>query len=142
MSDETRNKYYSDIDDKTELGTKAAEKAGTGSAIEAETVVNTDVALAAFPVVPPALISDLTRACLRIKANTLRYEYILTAAATKNDAICNTFINFRKGVAKLVNMQPVDSVYTTVTYQIVGTLRTKDNDMHAVANTTAWGLVI
>ena len=33
MSDETREKHYSDINDKTELGTKAAETAGTGSAI-------------------------------------------------------------------------------------------------------------
>ncbi|MCK8142966.1 hypothetical protein MW871_13785 [Flavobacterium sp. I-SCBP12n] len=33
MSDETRKKYYSDENDKSELGTKAAETAGTGSAI-------------------------------------------------------------------------------------------------------------
>jgi hypothetical protein len=33
MSDETREKHYSDKDDDSELGTKAAEKAGTGSAI-------------------------------------------------------------------------------------------------------------
>ncbi len=33
MSDETRNKHYSDKDDTSELGTKAAESAGTGSAI-------------------------------------------------------------------------------------------------------------
>ena len=33
MSDETREKYYSDSDDHSELGTKAAETAGTGSAI-------------------------------------------------------------------------------------------------------------
>jgi len=33
MSNETRNKYYSDKNDDTELGTKAAETAGTGSAI-------------------------------------------------------------------------------------------------------------
>ena len=33
MSDKTRKKYYSDKDDHTELGTKAAETAGTGSAI-------------------------------------------------------------------------------------------------------------
>lgn len=33
MSDATRKKYYSDKDDHSELGTKAAEKAGTGSAI-------------------------------------------------------------------------------------------------------------
>lgn len=33
MSDETRKKYYSDKDDHSELGTKAAETAGTGSAI-------------------------------------------------------------------------------------------------------------
>ncbi|MBK0369322.1 hypothetical protein [Flavobacterium agrisoli] len=33
MSDETREKYYSDKNDDSELGTKAAEGAGTGSAI-------------------------------------------------------------------------------------------------------------
>ncbi|MCL6462366.1 MAG: hypothetical protein I4O51_10930 [Flavobacterium micromati] len=33
MSDETRNKYYSDKNDDSDLGTKAAETAGTGSAI-------------------------------------------------------------------------------------------------------------
>lgn len=33
MSDETRSKHYSDKDDDSELGTKAAETAGTGSAI-------------------------------------------------------------------------------------------------------------
>ena len=33
MSDETRKKHYSDKDDHSELGTKAAEGAGTGSAI-------------------------------------------------------------------------------------------------------------
>ncbi|PWB26110.1 hypothetical protein [Flavobacterium sp. HTF] len=33
MSDETRKKHYSDHDDHSELGTKAAETAGTGSAI-------------------------------------------------------------------------------------------------------------
>jgi hypothetical protein len=33
MSDETRKKYYSDKHDDSEFGTKAAEKAGTGSAI-------------------------------------------------------------------------------------------------------------
>lgn len=33
MSDDTRKKYYSDKDDHSELGTKAAETAGTGSAI-------------------------------------------------------------------------------------------------------------
>lgn len=33
MSDDTRKKYYSDKDDDSELGTKAAETAGTGSAI-------------------------------------------------------------------------------------------------------------
>jgi hypothetical protein len=33
MSDETRKKHYSDKDDHSELGTKAAETAGTGSAI-------------------------------------------------------------------------------------------------------------
>jgi hypothetical protein len=33
MSDETRSKYYSDKNDDSELGTKAAETAGTGSAI-------------------------------------------------------------------------------------------------------------
>ncbi len=33
MSDETRKKYYSDENDHSELGTKAAESAGTGSAI-------------------------------------------------------------------------------------------------------------
>jgi len=33
MSDDTRKKYYSDENDHSELGTKAAEKAGTGSAI-------------------------------------------------------------------------------------------------------------
>lgn len=33
MSDETRKKYYSEEDDDSELGTKAAETAGTGSAI-------------------------------------------------------------------------------------------------------------
>ena len=33
MSDETRKKHYSDEDDHSELGTKAAESAGTGSAI-------------------------------------------------------------------------------------------------------------
>jgi hypothetical protein len=33
MSDETRNKYYSDKNDDSELGTKAAESAGIGSAI-------------------------------------------------------------------------------------------------------------
>src|SRR6476620_5895841 len=33
MSDETRKKHYSDKDDHSELGTKAAESAGTGSAI-------------------------------------------------------------------------------------------------------------
>ncbi|WP_026707217.1 hypothetical protein [Flavobacterium frigidarium] len=33
MSDETRKKHYSDADDHSELGTKAAETAGTGSAI-------------------------------------------------------------------------------------------------------------
>ena len=33
MSDETRKKYYSDKNDHSELGTKAAETAGTGSAI-------------------------------------------------------------------------------------------------------------
>lgn len=33
MSDETRKKHYSDVNDHSELGTKAAETAGTGSAI-------------------------------------------------------------------------------------------------------------
>ncbi len=33
MSDDTRKKYYSDKDDHSELGTKAAETAGTGGAI-------------------------------------------------------------------------------------------------------------
>lgn len=33
MSDETRKRYYSDEDDDSDLGTKAAESAGTGSAI-------------------------------------------------------------------------------------------------------------
>jgi len=33
MSDDTRKKHYSDKDDHSELGTKAAETAGTGSAI-------------------------------------------------------------------------------------------------------------
>lgn len=33
MSDETRAKYYSDENDDSDLGTKAAESAGTGSAI-------------------------------------------------------------------------------------------------------------
>ena len=33
MSDETRKKYYSDENDQSELGTKAAESAGKGSAI-------------------------------------------------------------------------------------------------------------
>ncbi len=33
MSDETRKKHYSDENDHSELGTKAAESAGTGSAI-------------------------------------------------------------------------------------------------------------
>ncbi len=33
MSDDTRKKHYSDKDDDSELGTKAAETAGTGSAI-------------------------------------------------------------------------------------------------------------
>ncbi|WP_318640769.1 hypothetical protein [Flavobacterium ardleyense] len=33
MSDDTREKYYSDKNDHSELGTKAAETAGTGSAI-------------------------------------------------------------------------------------------------------------
>ncbi|MFD2907590.1 hypothetical protein ACFSX9_02465 [Flavobacterium ardleyense] len=33
MSDETRKKYYTDVHDTSELGTKAAEGAGTGSAI-------------------------------------------------------------------------------------------------------------
>lgn len=33
MSDETRKRHYSDEDDHSELGTKAAESAGTGSAI-------------------------------------------------------------------------------------------------------------
>ncbi|MCG9790877.1 hypothetical protein [Flavobacterium algicola] len=33
MSDDTRNKHYSDVNDTSELGTKAAETAGTGSAI-------------------------------------------------------------------------------------------------------------
>ena len=33
MSDETRNKYYSDENDPSELGSKAAESAGRGSAI-------------------------------------------------------------------------------------------------------------
>lgn len=33
MSDDTRKKYYSDENDHSELGTKAAETAGTGSAI-------------------------------------------------------------------------------------------------------------
>ena len=33
MSDDTRKKYYSDENDDSELGTKAAESAGTGSAI-------------------------------------------------------------------------------------------------------------
>lgn len=33
MSDDTRKKHYSDKDDRSELGTKAAETAGTGSAI-------------------------------------------------------------------------------------------------------------
>ncbi|MCW2120726.1 hypothetical protein [Flavobacterium sp. 7A] len=33
MSDDTRTKYYSDKNDHSELGTKAAETAGTGSAI-------------------------------------------------------------------------------------------------------------
>lgn len=33
MSDDTRKKYYSDVNDHSDLGTKAAETAGTGSAI-------------------------------------------------------------------------------------------------------------
>ncbi len=33
MSDDTRKKYYSDKDDHSELGTKAAESAGTGAGI-------------------------------------------------------------------------------------------------------------
>ena len=33
MSDDTRNKHYSEVNDTSELGTKAPETAGTGSAI-------------------------------------------------------------------------------------------------------------